>query len=150
CSGARSERAKPSAPATAARPSRRVIILVWDGLRPDSVDYAHTPRLARLRDVEGTHFTNHHSAFPTATVINAAAFATGAYPEAHGFYGNTMYRPGPAGDGVTGTPLDFTQTIFTEDYAVLRALDAQAVREGRRGLLATETLFELAHAHGLR
>ncbi|HVW29908.1 MAG TPA: alkaline phosphatase family protein [Polyangiaceae bacterium] len=143
-------RAAPaSAPSAAAR-SRGVIVFVWDGLRPDSVDAQHTPRLARLRDAEGTRFASHHSAYPTSTMINAAALATGAYPGTHAFYGNTIYAPGPTADSAAGAPVDFTEPVFTEDHAVLRGLDAYAVAQGRPGVLVVPTLFEAAHASGLR
>src|SRR5581483_1454531 len=95
------------------RPAR-VIVFVWDGLRPDSIDHQHTPRLARLRDQDGTRFSLHHSAYPTSTMINAAALATGAYPAEHGFYGNTIYAPGPSGEDASGAPIDFSQPTFTE------------------------------------
>src|SRR5438552_11055205 len=62
--------------------AHRVIIFVWDGLRPDLVDSINTPNLARLRDA-GVNFVDHHSTYPTITMINAASLATGAYPATH-------------------------------------------------------------------
>ena len=50
------------------------------------------PRLTALGQ-RGTIFTAHHSVFPTVTRVNAASFVTGAYPEAHGIMGNTIYIP---------------------------------------------------------
>jgi predicted AlkP superfamily pyrophosphatase or phosphodiesterase len=72
--------ASPSAAPKAAPkpPTPRVIVFVWDGLRPDSIDEQVTPNLARLRDREGTNFTAHHAVYPTFTMMNAAAFATGS------------------------------------------------------------------------
>ena len=128
----------------------RVVVFVWDGLRPDSIDPVHTPRLSRLRDEEGTSFSGHRAAYPTSTMINAAALATGAYPDRHGFYGNTIYVPGFSAENAAGSPVDFTQPVFTEDHGVLRGLDAEAVRRGRPGVLGVSTLFEAAHARGLR
>lgn len=147
----------PAAPAVAApvpqsspRRPARVILFVWDGLRPDSIDHARTPRLAQLRDQDGTRFSHHHSAYPTSTMINAAALATGAYPGKHGFYGNTIYAPGASGENASGAPVDFSQPTFTEDHGVLRSLDAYEVARGRPGVLAIPTLFEAAHARGVR
>jgi predicted AlkP superfamily pyrophosphatase or phosphodiesterase len=147
----------PPAPAAVQAPahshqrrSARVILFVWDGLRPDSIDREHTPRLARLRDENGTRFSHHHSAYPTSTMINAAAFATGAYPGKHGFYGNTIYVPGSTAENALGAPVDFTQPTFTEDHGVLRGLDAYEISQGRAGVLAVPTLFEAAHARGVR
>ncbi len=145
----------PSASANAAPvPARRpkVIVFVWDGLRPDSVSEQTTPNLARLRDHDGVNFTNHHSVYPTFTMMNAAAFATGAYPGHHGFYGNTEYQPGPVGKNAEGKVIDFDQPVFTEDHGVLQALDTfyGAHTPGGRGLFNVNTLFETAHAAGLR
>jgi arylsulfatase A-like enzyme len=128
----------------------RVIVCVWDGLRPDSISEQVTPNLARLRDREGVNFTDHHSVYPTFTMINAAALATGAYPARHGFYGNTEYQPGPTGQNADGKELDFSQPVFTEDHGVLQALDGFYRANGARGIFAVGTLFEAAHAAGLR
>ncbi|HTV01017.1 MAG TPA: alkaline phosphatase family protein, partial [Luteitalea sp.] len=38
-------------------------------------------------------FTRHHAVYPTVTRVNAASFATGAYPETHGLLGNSVYFP---------------------------------------------------------
>jgi len=148
----------PSAPApSAAVPAEKpkaakpkVIVCVWDGLRPDSISEQLTPNLARLRDREGVNFSDHHSVYPTFTMMNAAALATGAYPEQHGFYGNTEYQPGPTGQNADGKPIDFSQPVFTEDHGVLQALDSFYRARGGRGIFAVETLFESAHAAGLR
>lgn len=128
----------------------RVIICVWDGLRPDSISQEITPNLARLRDREGVNFSDHHSVYPTFTMMNAAALATGAYPAHHGFYGNTEYQPGPVGQNADGKAIDFSQPVFTEDHGVLQALDRFYRGRGKRGVFAVQTLFEAAHAAGLR
>jgi arylsulfatase A-like enzyme len=127
---------------------RRVIVMVWDGLRPDSVDSALTPQLVRLRDERGVDYSNHHSQYPTVTMMNAAAFATGTLPATHGFYGNTEYQPGPTGKNAKGADLDFTQPFFTEDHALLHALDT-FYRASGSALMHVQTLFSVAHAAGL-
>ena len=145
--------APPSAvpPRTLPKPAKpRVIVCVWDGLRPDSISEHVTPNLARLRDRQGVNFNDHHSVYPTFTMMNAAALATGAYPAQHGFYGNTEYQPGPVGQNADGKPIDFSQPVFTEDHGVLQALDNFYRARGARGLFAIETLFEAAHSAGLR
>ncbi len=83
-------------------------------------------------------------------MMNAAALATGAYPAQHGFYGNTEYQPGPVGPNADGKAIDFSQPVFTEDHGVLQALDSFYRAHGSRGVFAVETLFEAAHAAGLR
>jgi arylsulfatase A-like enzyme len=69
-----------------------VLVIVIDGLRPDSIDPRETPNLARLRQ-EGVEFTNAHAVFPTGTRVNAAAIVTGAYPDTTGLLSNSMYLP---------------------------------------------------------
>jgi arylsulfatase A-like enzyme len=66
------------------------IVMVLDGLRPDSITAEETPNLWRLRQ-DGVNFTNGHSVFPTVTRTNAAAIATGTYPDRNGMFGNTLY-----------------------------------------------------------
>jgi arylsulfatase A-like enzyme len=139
---------KPAAKASAALP--KVIVFVWDGLRPDSVSEQITPNLARLRDHGGVNFTDHHAVYPTFTMMNAAAFATGAYPGRHGFFGNTLYQPGPVGKNADGNAIDFSQPVFTEDHGVLQALDDFYRARGARGLFSVDTLFSAAHRAGLR
>src|SRR6478735_6259235 len=95
----------PGASANSRKP--KVIVCVWDGLRPDSITEQATPNLARLRDHDSVNFTDHHSVYPTFTMMNAAALATGAYPAQHGFYGNTEYQPGPVGKNADGKLIEF-------------------------------------------
>ena len=66
------------------------IVMVLDGLRPDSITTDDTPNLWRLRQ-EGVNFLNSHSVFPTVTRTNAAAIATGTYPDRNGMFGNRLY-----------------------------------------------------------
>jgi predicted AlkP superfamily pyrophosphatase or phosphodiesterase len=66
------------------------LVLVLDGLRPDSITPEETPNLARLRQ-EGVNFVNGHSVFPTVTRANATAMGTGVYPDRNGIFGNTLY-----------------------------------------------------------
>src|SRR5246127_4943188 len=66
------------------------IVMVLDGLRPDSITPEDTPNLWRLRQ-EGVNFVNGHSVFPTVTRANATAIATGTYPNRNGMFGNQIY-----------------------------------------------------------
>jgi predicted AlkP superfamily pyrophosphatase or phosphodiesterase len=134
----------PSAPAA------KVIIFVWDGLRPDSVTAQNTPNLAKLRDQTGVNFTDNHAVFPTFTMMNGAAFATGSYPATHGFYGNTEYQPGPTGTDSAGKAVNFSQPIFTEDWAILHDLDNYYVGQNNSALFLVDTLFQAAHHAGLK
>lgn len=71
---------------------RHVVVVVWDGMRPDFVTERNTPTLWKLAR-EGVIFRNHHSIYPTATDINGAAIATGVYPNRNGLLANREYRP---------------------------------------------------------
>lgn len=61
------------------RPARIFVLMVWDGLRPDSVTAERTPNLFAMEN-EGVRFTRHHSVYPTITMVDAATLATGASP----------------------------------------------------------------------
>ena len=72
--------------------SRRVVVIVWDGMRADFVNKQNAPTLDRLAR-EGVKFTHHHSSYPSATEVNGTVIATGAYPAHSSLIGNTEYRP---------------------------------------------------------
>ena len=69
---------------------RIVLMMVWDGLRPDLVDPRDTPNLYALSR-EGVLFMHQHAVFPTLTMVNAAALATGSEPDRAGIFGDSMY-----------------------------------------------------------
>src|SRR2546423_9199844 len=68
-----------------APPERNVVIVVWDGLRPDAIDAADTPNLARLREA-GTRITRNHSNHPDFHKIKLRRFATCRVPRTHGLH----------------------------------------------------------------
>jgi arylsulfatase A-like enzyme len=120
-------------PAGAQAPARRThLVIVVDGLRPDYVTPELMPRLVRLGR-RGIVFNAHHSVYPTVTRVNAAAMATGAYPEAHGLLGNTVFVP-------SANPTRGLDTGSREN------LEAIARAEGR--LLTAPSLGELLHQAG--
>lgn len=69
-----------------------VVVVVWDGLRPDFVSSQYTPNLNDLAR-QGTFFKNHHSCYVTSTEVNGAALGTGTYPDHSGIVANVEYRP---------------------------------------------------------
>ncbi len=72
--------------------ARHVVVMVWDGMRPDFVTESNTPTLYRLlRD--GVWFDNHHPVYLSATEVNGTAIATGDYPADDGVIANHEYRP---------------------------------------------------------
>ena len=72
--------------------SRHVVIVVWDGMRPDFVSEQNTPALWKLAR-EGVTFRNHHAVYPSATMVNGTAMVTGVYPGRNGIIANHVYRP---------------------------------------------------------
>ena len=75
-----------------AKPERHVVVVVWDGMRPDFVTEQNTPTLWKLAR-EGVTFRNHHAVYPSATMVNGTAMVTGVYPGKSGIIANHVYRP---------------------------------------------------------
>ncbi len=75
-----------------AKPERHVVVVVWDGMRPDFVTEQNTPTLWKLAH-EGITFRNHHAVYPSATMVNGTAMVTGIYPGKSGIIANHVYRP---------------------------------------------------------
>jgi arylsulfatase A-like enzyme len=76
-----------------AREDRHIVVVVWDGMRPDFIDERNTPALWKLAH-EGVRFLHHHSVYVTATNVNGAALATGVYPNRNTLLANREFRPG--------------------------------------------------------
>src|SRR6266481_2445092 len=82
-------------PLTAETPrldDRLVVVVVWDGMRPDFVSEKTTPTLSKLAS-EGVTFSNQHPVYPSATNVNGTAMVTGVYPGKSGIIANYVYRP---------------------------------------------------------
>jgi len=78
--------------AISAANTRHVVLVVWDGMRPDFVTEKYAPALNKLAH-DGVRFRNHHAVYPTATDVNGAALATGCYPNRNGLFANTEFCP---------------------------------------------------------
>jgi predicted AlkP superfamily pyrophosphatase or phosphodiesterase len=129
----------------------RTIIMVWDGLRPDSVNATDTPNLYTLRNT-GVNFSDNHATYPTFTMMNGSSFATGSFPKTSGFYGNTFWTPPqgisntiPVGKSAGGTSQDYIAPVFTEDYQVLNTLNTYYSGQ----LLLVKSLFATAQSAGM-
>src|SRR5207248_3198585 len=81
-----------AAGAQASAESRHVVVVVWDGMRPDFVTEPNTPSLWKLAR-DGVTFRNHHSVYPSATMVNGTALVTGVHPGKNGIIANHVYRP---------------------------------------------------------
>ena len=82
--------------AIAAKPEEKgkaehVVLMVWDGMRPDFITPEKAPTLAALAR-DGVFFRNHHAAFPASTNVNGAVLATGVYPQRNGVISNEEFR----------------------------------------------------------
>jgi hypothetical protein len=92
----------PQAPAT----GHSTIVLVWSGVRPDMISSNITPNLATFGET-GVEALDHHAAFPTTPLVNAAVMATGANP------GDTSHSSGGDGSGQIGTSNATSSTTTT-------------------------------------
>ena len=103
---------------------RNAIIFVADGLRHGSVNSIDTPALYRIR-TEGVYFANSHAVFPTQTMPNSAAIATGHYPGDTGQFANQIFIGYPL--FATGTLGQRAGTVVpdVEDPFVLADINRQ-------------------------
>jgi arylsulfatase A-like enzyme len=119
-------------PAFAAPASERhVVLVVWDGMRPEFVNATNTPTLSALVK-QGVFFAHHHPVYVSSTEVNGTALATGAYPEHSGVIGNREFRP----------KLNATSPIATESLQAMRQADQQG------GYLSVPTLAESLQQQG--
>jgi len=140
-----------SDPAAAAGTQRKVILFVWDGLRPDSVTQKMTPNLWGMSQ-RGVFFHKNHSTYPTLTMMNSSSFNTGDFPGKTGFYGNWLWLGPNIGQGndaskdASKCDVDFNQPVFTEDWNILTSLNGYY----NGHLLLVTRLLEAAQAKGLK
>ncbi|AZO79165.1 MULTISPECIES: alkaline phosphatase family protein [unclassified Bosea (in: a-proteobacteria)] len=116
-------------------PATRVIVAVFDGLRPDLVTPELTPNILRLA-ARGTWFRRARSVFPSVTRVATSAIATGAPPGVHGIVGNAFYLE----DAIPERIFD------TSDAALIRR--AEAHHGGR--LVAVDTFGDVLAQAGKR
>jgi hypothetical protein len=116
---------------------RNLILFVPDGLRARIVTPQTAPAMAEVRD-KGVNFRNPHSLFPTFTMANGSAMATGHYLGDTGTFSNTIY---------TGYPVahaNDTVTPFLEVDPVLLDVDEHFGGD----YLNEETILKMARAKG--
>src|SRR4051812_37529317 len=116
---------------------RNLILFVPDGLRGGIVSPQTAPAMAELRD-KGVNFRNSHSLFPTFTMANGSAMATGHYLGDTGVFSNTLFN------GYTSVPAGDTGVPFIENDAVLGDIDEHFSGD----YLNEETLLKMARAQG--
>src|ERR1700719_600060 len=114
-----------------------VILFIPDGLRALKVTPETAPAMAEVRD-KGVNFKNPHSLFPTFTMANGSAMATGHYLGDTGTFSNTIY---------TGYPVahaNDTVVPFLEVDPVLLDVDEHFGGD----YLNEETILKMARAKG--
>lgn len=79
----------------AASRTERVILVVWDGMRPDYVTEDLTPNLVALAR-DGARYDRATGIFPSVTRPTTSSVSTGSYPLGHGVFSNSFV--GPPGD----------------------------------------------------
>ena len=119
----------------AASSPRHVVVVVWDGMRPDFVTEKNAPNLCGLAK-DGVTFAHHHSVYPSATEVNGTAISTGVYPAHSGLIANHEYRPG----------IDKFKPINTEALTAVRKGDA--LTQGH--YLRVSTVAEIVRQAGRR
>lgn len=92
--------------------ARHVVLIVWDGMRPDFITEKNSPTLYKLAQ-RGVFFPHHHSVYLSATEVNGTAISTGAYPAHDGIIGNSEFRPA----------IDLAKPTHTEVLANVRKGD---------------------------
>ncbi|MEC9431934.1 MAG: alkaline phosphatase family protein [Pseudomonadota bacterium] len=116
----------------------QVIVVVFDGLRPDRITPDTMPSLSAFLG-ESAWFRQARTVFPSYTRVCTSALATGAWPRDHGVVGNAFHQPRV----LTGRPLDTSrrgdlEALAEADGAVLTAPDlgGALAASGRRMVVA--------------
>jgi len=113
--------------------AEHVVLVVWDGMRPDFITESDTPTLHQLAQ-EGVFFRNHHPVFLSATEVNGTALATGVYPVHSGIMANKEYRPA----------INLLAAVGTESPLAMREGD----RLTKGHYLSRLTIAEILHNEG--
>ena len=116
---------------------RNLILFIPDGLRALKVTPQTAPAMAEVRD-KGVNFKNPHSLFPTFTMANGSAMATGHYLGDTGTFSNTIYT------GFASAPAGDTVVPFIENDAVLGDVDEHFGGD----YLNEETILKMARVQG--
>src|ERR1041384_6796865 len=115
------------------RQGRHVVVVVWDGMRPDFVSEQNTPTLWKLAK-NGVIFKNNHSVYPSATIVNGTAINTGVYPDRSVILANHDYL----------SAIDSKKSVDVENVGVVRKGDKAT--HGK--YVGAPTIAELVHEKG--
>jgi len=114
--------------------AEHVVVVVWDGMRPDFITPQYCPNLYALA-TNGVFFKNHHCAYVSSTEVNGTALATGVHPGRSRVIANTEYRP----------EISVTGSFATEGLDAIRRGDL--LTGGH--YLGAETLAEILQDNGI-
>src|ERR1044071_9533238 len=116
------------------RQAEHVVLVAWDGMRPDFVGPQYCSNLYSLA-TNGVFFRRHHPAYISSTEVNGAALATGSNPGRNGILANTEYSP---------------------EFSMLGSYGTEGIDAIRRGdlltggrYIMTPTVAELLHGVGI-
>lgn len=114
--------------------AEHVVMIVWDGMRPDFVTPQHAPSLYSLA-TNGVFFKHHHASYVSSTEVNGTVLATGVHPSRSGIIANTEYSP----------EMGWLSTYGTEQLDAVRRGDL--LSDGR--YLNVPTIADLLHQAGI-
>ncbi len=118
------------------RADGRVLIVVFDALRPEFVTPELMPNLAAFA-ARGVRYTASRAAFPSETRVNQTTVTTGCLPARHGVVANRFPFPGRAEVIDTGRDEDFAPAMTR-------------LRESGARLVEVPTMGEMLAAAGCR
>ena len=146
-------------PAFAQSSPHNVVLFVTDGLRPGMANEEITPAMAALMK-DGVRFANAHSMFPTLTMANASAMATGHKLGDTGTFSNTIdagFAVPAAGNSLTpflenDPVLGDVDEHFSGDYlnqqTVMRVARAAGMSTAAIGKLGPTLIFDHTERSG--
>ena len=111
----------------------RVLVVLFDGLRPDLIGPATTPNLHRLQQ-QGVTLGRQRTVYPSETRIALTSLVTGVPPGQHGIVGNTYID----------RAFTATRPVDTSEAHAVEAFDAAA--DGR--LVHAPSLGEVLASQG--
>jgi arylsulfatase A-like enzyme len=111
----------------------RIVVVLFDGLRPDLIGPAATPNLHRLQK-QGVTLARQRTVYPSETRIALTSLVTGVPPGRHGIVGNSYLD----------RAFSPARYVDTGEAQVVEALDAAA---GGR-LIDAPSLGEMLASHG--
>ena len=102
----------PAEQAQAKGKADHVVVVVFDGMRPDFIRPQFCPNLYWMA-TNGVFFRHHHPVYISTTIVNGTALATGTYPGHSGIIANTDYRQ----------ELGFMSSVASDSLDIIRRGD---------------------------